>query len=193
MANSFPEELDTKSFLCNPIPGEDEEKQFGSTEPRVVKYHSRSELPRNDFEALKSIMDSHGPVRGRRQRFRLLRSIRASGVYDFAEEELELEACNRLLAAAVLVPVSVLGEIYGRVQETFRKIGADQLLREIFTAETRFSDQVIICGLQAFTAKFAGSERNSYRVDGLDKLLQDGKYSPLGLFLETRCSHSCLC
>ena len=40
MANSFPEELDTKSFLCNPIPGEDEEKQFGSTEPRVVKYRS---------------------------------------------------------------------------------------------------------------------------------------------------------
>ena len=181
-------------FSIDPNPVEhvdertDEEKQFGSTEPRVVKYHSRSELPRNDFEALKSIMDSHGPVRGRRQRFRLLRSIRASGVYDFAEEELELEACNRLLAAAVLVPVSVLGEIYGRVQETFRKIGADQLLREIFTAETRFSDQVIICGLQAFTAKFAGSERNSYRVDGLDKLLQDGKYSPLGLFLETRCS-----
>ncbi len=183
-------------FSIDPNPVEhvdertDEEKQVGSTDPVVVKYHSRSELPENDFKALKSIMDTHGPVRGRRQRFRLLRSIRASGVYDFSEEQLELEACNRLLAAATLVPVGVLGEVYGRVQETFRKLGADELLREIFSPDTGFSDQVIICGLQAFTAKFAGLERSSLRVDGLDRLLQDGKYSPLGVFLETRCSRS---
>jgi len=181
-------------FSIDPNPVEhvdertDEEKQVGSTEPVVVKYRSRSELPKNDFEALRAVIDLHGPVRGRRQRFRLLRSIRASGVYDFTEGQLELEACNRLLAAAALVPVGVMGEVYGRVQETFRKLGADELLREIFTADTRLSDQVIICGLQAFTAKFAGTERNSYRVDGLDKLLQDGKFSPLGLFLEARCS-----
>ena len=183
-------------FSIDPNPSEhvdertEEERQFASAEPKVIKFRSRLDLPKNDFEALKSIMDSHGPVRGRRQRFRLLRSIRAAGVYEFSCEELEMEACNRLLAAAALVPVGVLGEVYGRVQETFRKLGADELLQEIFSVESKLTDKIILCGLQAFTAKLIGSERNSYRVDGIDKLLQDGKYSPLGQFLEMRCSRS---
>ena len=183
-------------FSIEPNPAEhvdertEEEKQFGSTEPKVIKYNSRSELPDNDFEALKAVMDAHGPIRGRRQRFRLLRGIRASAAYGFSPDELEQEACNRLLAAAVLVPVGVLGEVYGRVQETFRRLGADELLREIFAEESGFTDEVVLCGLQAFTAKFVGSERSSYKVDGLDKLLQGGRYSLLGRFLVTRCARS---
>jgi hypothetical protein len=168
----------------------EEEKKFGSTKPNLIKYASRSELPSDDFEALRAIIDSHGPVHGRRQRFRLLRCIRACGVYGLSESELELEACNRLLAAAVLVPVSVLGEVYGRVQETFRKLGAEELIQEIFMEDSKISDNIVLYALQALTARISGSERSSYKHDGLERLLQDGKYSPLGQFLELRCSQS---
>jgi len=181
-------------FSIEPNPAEhvdertEEEKLFGSTEPKVVKFDSRSELPDDDFEALGVVMESHGPVRGRRQRFRLLRSIRASAVYEYSPDQLELEARNRLLATAVLVPVGLFGEVYGRVNETFRKLGADDLLTEIFAEDSALTEETILCGLQAFTAKFVGSERSSYKLDGLDRLLQDGRYSPLGRFLATRCT-----
>ena len=170
----------------------EEEKQFSTSEPKVVKLERRSDLPENDFEALAKIAALHGPIHGRRQRFRVLRAIRASAVYDFSEDQLELEACNRLLAAAVLVPVSVLGEVYGRVQETFRKFGSEDLLKDLFLELPKFSDKVILHTLYAYTAKFAGSERGSYKVDGLEKLLKDGKYSPLGQFLGKRCRKDCI-
>jgi hypothetical protein len=170
----------------------EEEKQFSASEPRVVKLERRSDLPDNDFEALAKIAALHGPIHGRRQRFRVLRAIRASAVYDFSEDQLELEACNRFLAAAVLVPVSVLGEVYGRVQETFRKFGSEDLLRDLFLELPEFSDNVILHTLYAYTAKFVGSERGSYKVDGLEKILKDGKYSPLGRFLGKRCQKECI-
>lgn len=177
-------------FSIEPNPSEhvdertEEEKQFGDTEPKLVKFERRSGLPTLDFEALETIMSEYGPVRGRRQRFRLLRNIRASAVYDFSDEELELEACNRFLAVSVLVPVGVLGEVYGRVHETFRKLGSDDILRETFAENSRFSEKVRLHSIYAFTSKFIGSERSSFKMDGLDKLLADGKYSPLGTFLQ---------
>jgi hypothetical protein len=181
-------------YIIEPNPSEDvderteEEKQSNSTETKTVRRENRSDLPQNDFEALKEIMSECGAVRGRRQRFRLVRNLRAAALYSSSREELELEACNRFLALSVLVPISVLGEIYGRIHETFRKLGADELFKETFAEDCKFSEKVRLYSLYAFTSKFAGMERGSFKMDGVDKILKNGRYSPLGRFLSKRAS-----
>lgn len=181
-------------FSIEPNPSEDvdelteEEKRSSDNEPRIVKVAKRADLPQNDFEALKKIMSESGPVRGRRQRFRIVRNIRASAVYEYSKEELELEACNRFLAMSVLVPVGVSGELYGRmsIPETLRKLGSGDLLKEIFANDSILSEKVRLYAIYAFTSKFVGVERSSFKTDGVEKLLKNGKYSPLSVFLNRR-------
>eukprot|EP00890_Picochlorum_soloecismus_P001249 jgi/Picsp_1/2124/NSC_05589-R1_ubiquitin-protein ligase 1 len=169
-------------FSIDPNPVEsvdertEEEKSNSLRDTKNLKFHHRSELPKGDFFALRHLNEEFGPVRGKRQRFRLLSAIRSSGLYDLSADDIELEAQNRLLAVGISMTVS-----HDSMQDPFKKIQVDNLL-DLALSDDSISPNVLSSILFALSIRFLTSGPSS-RLDKIERALMGGVSSPLAVFL----------
>lgn len=175
----------------NPVEEEDErteeEKLPNYGQRRSFKVAKRTDLPADDFKALRHLMHEHGPIRGRRQRFRLLTEIRACSLFDCAgKDRLELEAKNRLLAGSVLVPVCIGGELWGKTHDALKKMELDEVFKKTFGEESSFPEAILPEVLTALANKYIGSDRSTHKMGLIDTILKGGEFSPFGRFLQRR-------
>lgn len=154
----------------------DEEKSNTLRDVRNLKFQHRSDLPKGDFYALQHLNDEFGPIRGRRQRFRLLSAIRSSSMYGLSADELELEAQNRLLAMGISMTVN-----NDSMQDRFKKIQVDNLL-ELALTDDSLTSNILSSILYALSIRFLTSGPTS-RLDKVERALMGGVSSPLANFL----------
>lgn len=180
-------------FAVEPNPVEEvderpeEEKLSNYNQRRSFKVGKRTDLPADDFKALRYLIHEHGPIRGRRQRFRLLTEIRAWSLFDCAgKDRLELEAKNRLLAGSVLVPVCIGGELWGKTHDALKKMDLDEVFKKTFGEECSVPEAILPEVLTALANKYVGSDRSTYKMGLIENILKGGEFSPFGRFLQTR-------
>jgi len=154
----------------------EEEKSNFSRDTKNLKFQHRSELPKGDFYALQHLNEEFGPIRGKRQRFRLLSAIRSSSLYDMSADDLELEAQNRLLAAGISMTLS-----HDSMQDPVKKIQVDNLL-DLALSDDLVSSNVLPSILFALSVRFLTSGPSS-RIDKIERALMGGVSSPLAVFL----------